>query len=74
MDQENNQNGKPPSLFGVFGSVVASMFGVQSSRQREADFTHGKASHFIIVGLVMTVVFVLLIWAVVALVMRLSGI
>ena len=73
MDQENNQNGKPPSLIGVFGSVVASMFGVQSSRQREADFTHGKASHFIIVGLVMTVVFVLLIWAVVALVMRLSG-
>lgn len=74
MDQENDQNDKSPSLIGVFGSVVASMFGVQSSRQREADFTHGKASHFIVVGLVMTVVFVLLIWAVVALVMRLSGI
>ena len=74
MDQQNNQNGRALSLIGVFGSVLASMFGVQSSRQREADFTHGKASHFIIVGLVMTVVFVLLIWAVVALVMRLSGI
>ena len=74
MDQESNQHGRASSLIGVFGSVLASMFGVQSSRQREADFTHGKASHFIIVGLVMTVVFVLLIWAVVALVMRLSGI
>ena len=74
MDQENSQSGKAPSLIGVFGSVLASMFGVQSNRQREADFTHGKPSQFIIVGLVVTAVFVLLIWGVVTLVMRLSGV
>jgi len=73
MDQKDSQEGRAPSLLGVFGSVVASMFGVQSSRQREADFTHGKASHYIIVGLVMTAVFVLAVWGVVTLVMRLSG-
>lgn len=73
MDQKRNQEGRAPSLLGVFGSVLASMFGVQSSRQREVDFTHGRASHYIIVGLVMTVVFVLVIWGVVTLVMRLSG-
>ena len=73
MDQNDTREGKSPSLLGVFGSVLASMFGVQSNRQREADFTHGKASHYIIVGLVMTVVFVLVIWGVVTLVMRLSG-
>ena len=74
MSQENGQDGKAPSLLGVFGSVLASMFGVQSNRRREADFTHGRPWQFIIVGLVMTAVFVLLIWGVVSLVMRLAGV
>jgi hypothetical protein len=57
----------------VLGSVVASMFGVQSNRNREQDFTHGKPSQFIIVGLLVTTVFVLSIWGVVTLVMHLAG-
>ncbi len=43
----------------VVGSTVASAFGVQSSRNRERDFRRGKASHFIIAGIVFTVLFVL---------------
>jgi hypothetical protein len=74
MDQENSQDGKAPSLIGVFGSVLASMFGVQSNRKREEDFTHGKPSQYIIVGLVVTAVFVLMLWGVVALVMHLAGV
>ena len=73
MNQENSQDGKPPSLLGVFRSVLASMFGVQSSRQHKTDFTSGKPWQFIIVGLVMTAIFVLAVWAVVTLVMNLSG-
>lgn len=67
------QEGRAPSLLSVCGSVLASMFGVQSNRKREQDFTHGKPSQYVIVGLLMTVVFVLFIWAVVSLVMKLAG-
>lgn len=74
MDQENSQDGKAPSLIGVFGSVLSSMFGVQSNRKREEDFTHGRPSQFIIVGLVVTAVFVLMLWGVVGLVMHLAGV
>ena len=70
----SRQQDKAPSIFSVFGSVLASAFGVQSSRKREQDFTHGKPSHYIVIGLVMTVVFVLVVWGVVRLVMHLSGI
>ena len=48
----------PQSLWQTLSSVGASFFGVQSSRNRERDFTRGKASHFIVMGLVATLVFV----------------
>ena len=73
MDQGERQEKRAPSLFSVLGSVLASMFGVQSNRQREKDFAHGKPSQFILVGLFMTAVFILLIYGVVSLVMHLSG-
>jgi hypothetical protein len=50
------------------------MFGVQSNRKREQDFTHGKPSQYIIIGLLVTVVFILTIWGLVSLVMRLAGV
>lgn len=37
-------------------SVLASFFGVQSSKNRERDFKKGKAKHFIMVGIFMTFV------------------
>jgi len=58
----------------VLGSVLASMFGVQSNRKREQDFTHGKPSQYIIIGLLVTAVFILTIWGVVGLVMKLAGV
>jgi len=74
METQNRQNRKEPSLLNVLGSVLASMFGVQSNRTREQDFTHGKPSQYIIIGLLVTVVFVLTIWGVVKLVMKLAGV
>ena len=68
------QEGRAPSLLSVLGSVLASMFGVQSNRKREQDFTHGKPSQYIIIGLLVTVVFMLTIWGVVSLVMKLAGV
>ncbi|MGB5259399.1 MAG: DUF2970 domain-containing protein [Gammaproteobacteria bacterium] len=74
MDQEDSQDGRAPSLIGVFGSVLASMFGVQSSKKHAEDFRYGKPSQYIIVGLVVTAVFILTIWGVVNLVMRFAGV
>jgi len=56
-DRERRQDSLSP--WQIVGSTVASAFGVQSSRNRERDFSRGKASHFIIAGVVFTVLFVL---------------
>jgi hypothetical protein len=74
MDDTGNKEGKTPSIWKVLGSVMASMFGVQSSRKHKEDFTHGKPTHYIVVGLGFTVLFVLTVWGVVKLVLYLSGI
>jgi hypothetical protein len=74
MSENGNTPGKAPSLLSVLGSVLASMFGVQSSSKREQDFTHGKPVHYIVVGLLVTLVFILTVWGVVQLVMHLAGV
>lgn len=57
------------SLWQMFGSVMAAAFGVQSSKNRQRDFNRGKPIHFIIIGIVFTVAFVLLVVTVVRLVL-----
>lgn len=63
-----------PSLGRVFGSVLASLFGVQSGRNRERDFTQGRPWVYVVVGLVVTVVFVLSVWFVVKMVLKSAGV
>ena len=46
------------SLFQIIASTIAAAFGVQSSRNRARDFNAGKPSHFIVAGIVFTVLFV----------------
>jgi hypothetical protein len=46
-----------PSLFDVFKSVAASVFGVQSGKNRERDFQQRSIVPYIVVG----VIFVLLL-------------
>ncbi len=72
-DPDNPRNAQSPTLLGVLGSVLASMFGVQSNRKRQQDFSHGKPSQYILVGLAVTVVFILAVWGVVQLVMKLAA-
>jgi hypothetical protein len=64
---------KRPSLLDVVKSVLASFVGVQSRRNRERDFQHGRPIHFIIVGLGVTVLFVLVVWGIVSIVLRSAG-
>jgi len=53
----------------VFKSVGAAFFGVQSNKNRERDFTQGKFSHFIVVGLIAVALFIGSLVAIVALVL-----
>ncbi|WP_461534625.1 DUF2970 domain-containing protein [Spongorhabdus nitratireducens] len=59
---------KPLGWLNVIQSVFAAAFGVQSNRRREADFTQGKPSHFIIAGIIFTAGFVLVLALIVSLV------
>lgn len=57
----------------TFKSVFMAFLGVQSSEKHERDFHKGSAGRFIVAGLILTVVFVLGMWAAVSLIMRLAG-
>ncbi|QMU60516.1 MAG: DUF2970 domain-containing protein [Gammaproteobacteria bacterium] len=48
-----------PSFIDVVKSVLASFFGVQSDKNRKRDFQHGSPAQFIIVGLVLTILFII---------------
>jgi hypothetical protein len=65
---------KEPTLLQVAWSVVASFFGVQSSRARVRDFKHGRAGVFIAVGIAMTAVLVVTVLVIVKLVLKHAGV
>jgi len=65
-------NDQPLTLRQMLGSAISAMIGVQSKQKRERDFARGKASHFIIVGVVLTAIFVLVMAGVVTLVLRVA--
>ena len=64
---------KSLTLREMLGSVLAAALGVQSGKNRARDFSHGKPSHFIILGAGFTALFVLLILGLVKLVLYLVG-
>lgn len=77
MDNQKNTteaSSKPErvTVFTLIGSLFAGWFGVQSNRNRERDFTHGKASTFIFAGIIFMLLFVLTVWGIVQLVMSLA--
>lgn len=65
---------KAPSLWDVAKSVQAAFLGVQSRKNYERDFQHGKPSQYIIVGLIGVAIFIAIIIAVVKLVMKFAGV
>ncbi|NQY62351.1 MAG: DUF2970 domain-containing protein [Alteromonadaceae bacterium] len=60
---------KSNSFKETFKSVGAAFFGVQSNKNRERDFNHGKLSHFIIAGIIAVLIFIASLVAVVSLVL-----
>ena len=57
----------------LVSSTLAAFFGVQSDRNRERDFTHGKFSHFIWMGLLVGLIFLATLIGIVQLVLRFNG-
>lgn len=70
---DENKDSEKLSLPQVFGSVISSFLGVQKNATRERDFQRGRARDFIIVGVVLTLLFIFSVWGVVQLVMRLAA-
>ena len=52
----------------TFKSVGAAFFGVQSDKNREDDFAHGKFSHFLIAGIIAVILFISFLVTIVSLV------
>ena len=74
MSEQDDDDNAPLTLWEMLQSVLAAAIGVQSGKNRSRDFRRGKPSHFIILGVSFTLVFVLAIFAVVKLVLHLAGV
>ncbi|MES1943365.1 hypothetical protein PC39_04577 [Salinisphaera sp. PC39] len=72
-DDERREPDEPLTLWQTIMSVLAAFFGVQSSTNRQRDFSRGRPLHFILIGLVATVIFVLVLVLVVRLVLAQAG-
>ena len=70
-DQDSDE--QAPGLWQIVSSVFAAAFGVQSKKNRERDFQHGKPVVFIIAGIVGTVVFIATVYAIVSTVLSQAG-
>jgi hypothetical protein len=75
-DDSSSQDSKPLrdlSFWELLKSTSSAFLGVQSNANRERDFSRGKISHFIWMGLLFGLVFVLTLVGVVQLVMHFTG-
>jgi len=68
-EKQNEQSEVGLTLWQLIGSALAAGFGVQSSKNRQRDFGRGKPIQFVIVGIVLTALFVLILAGVVNIVL-----
>jgi hypothetical protein len=70
----DSMNKRPPTLWEVTKSVFAALLGVQSRKNYERDFTHGKPWQYIVIGLVGVVIFIVTVVMVVRIVLSAAGV
>ncbi|GAA5141451.1 DUF2970 domain-containing protein [Thalassotalea piscium] len=58
------------SISSTVKSVLYALLGVQSNENRKRDFTQGKLSHFIIVGVIAVIIFILILAFIVSMVVE----
>jgi len=59
MTNDDKSPNKKPTLLQVFGSVISAIFGIQSSKNRERDFSRGDPKQFAIVYIIIVISMVL---------------
>ena len=82
MNSQQETSSKPdpqspnraPRPLDILLSVLAGFFGVQSERNRAPDFQHGRPIHYILVGLALTLLFILAVLVAVKLALRSTGV
>jgi len=52
---------KEVSFWKILQSMFAALLGVQSESNRQRDFNFGKPQHFIVAGIVTTIILILLL-------------
>lgn len=78
MSEQNQEPGQDrippaPSLWDITKSILSAALGVQSSKNRERDFAHAKTKHYIIGGIIFTVLFITTIVTLVRMVLKNAG-
>lgn len=71
-EQKKEPQQAPLTFWEMLQSVLAAAFGVQSGKNRSRDFSRGKPSHFIMLGVLFTGVFVMVLLGIVKLIMHLA--
>jgi uncharacterized membrane protein YhdT len=69
-DPSSKDEQRPPTFWEVVGSTLAAAIGVQSKANKVRDFSRGNPVHFIVAGILFTVVFVVIVMLVVKAVLR----
>lgn len=69
VDSKKNQDQDSLSFGQMLTSTLWAALGVQNKKNRERDFTRGRATHFIYFGIGFTVLFVLGMYALVSVVL-----
>ncbi|CAM3871345.1 hypothetical protein CCOS865_02320 [Pseudomonas reidholzensis] len=70
---DDPSEGKPPTFWQMLHSILAAALGVQSGKNRARDFNHGKASHFIALGALFTLIFIFVLIGLVQLAVHLTA-
>ncbi len=70
---DEQQPPQKPTFFQILFSTLAAAFGVQSSKNRERDFTGGNIYVYMVAGVIFTLVFILVMVLIVKAVLKGSG-
>jgi len=60
------------NIMHIIKSVMSAMIGVQKKKNLQSDFSKSSATPFILVGIIMTVLFILIVIFVVNIVLKIS--
>ncbi len=58
MSESTENKTSKPGIFSMVMSVLAAFLGVQTEKNRQRDFQHGSPKAYIIIGVILTILFV----------------